>query len=57
VTFEIDTDGVVNVTARDVETGQRQSTVVRLSSGLSEEELQASESRSQEMVFDEEIQM
>ena len=57
VTFEIDTDGVVNVTARDVETGQRQSTVVRLSSGLSEDELEAAAARSEDMVFDEEIQM
>ncbi|NOZ85046.1 MAG: molecular chaperone DnaK [Deltaproteobacteria bacterium] len=57
VTFEIDTDGVVNVTARDVQTGQRQSTVVRLSSGLSENELQSSIDRNQDFVFDEEIQM
>ena len=36
VTFEIDTDGIVNVSAADVETGQRTSTTISLSSGLSE---------------------
>jgi molecular chaperone DnaK len=41
VTFAIDTDGIVNVTARDPETGQAASTRVTLSSGLSESELQS----------------
>jgi len=41
VTFEIDTDGIVNVTARDPDTGQVASTQIHLSSGLSEEEIQA----------------
>jgi molecular chaperone DnaK len=41
VTFEIDTDGIVNVTARDPDTGQAASTQIHLSSGLSEEEIQA----------------
>ena len=40
VTFEIDTDGIVNVTAQDQETGKAASTEIRLSSGLSEEELE-----------------
>ncbi len=40
VTFEIDTDGIVNVTAEDEETGQVASTEIRLSSGLSEDEIQ-----------------
>jgi molecular chaperone DnaK len=39
VTFEIDTDGIVNVTARDRATGQQASTRITLSSGLSENEL------------------
>src|SRR5262249_13816093 len=39
VTFEIDTDGIVQVTARDPESGQAASTQIRLSSGLSEEEI------------------
>ena len=39
VTFEIDTDGIVNVTACDRETGQQASTEITLSSGLSEEEI------------------
>src|SRR5439155_1342632 len=34
VTFEIDTNGIVNVTAADVETGQKTSCTIRLSSGL-----------------------
>jgi len=42
VTFEIDSNGIVNVSARDPETGQSASTTVSLSSGLSEEEIQAS---------------
>ncbi len=42
VTFEIDTNGIVNVSATDVETGQRTSTTINLSSGLSEQDIQAS---------------
>src|SRR5258708_23091650 len=36
VTFEINTDGIVNVSAADLETGQRTTTTISLSSGLSE---------------------
>jgi hypothetical protein len=39
VTFEIDTDGIVKVTARDPDTAQVASTQIHLSSGLSEEEI------------------
>jgi molecular chaperone DnaK len=39
VTFEINSDGIVNVTARDPETDQRTSTQISLSSGLSEGEI------------------
>lgn len=42
VTFEIDTNGIVNVSATDLETGQRTSTTITLSSGLSEADIQAS---------------
>jgi molecular chaperone DnaK len=41
VTFEIDSNGIVNVSAADVETGQRTSTTISLSSGLSEQDLRA----------------
>jgi molecular chaperone DnaK len=41
VTFEIDTDGIVNVTARDPDTSQVASTQIHLSSGLSEAEIRA----------------
>ncbi|MEE9607044.1 MAG: Hsp70 family protein [Myxococcota bacterium] len=41
VTFEIDADGIVNVTATDRATGRQASTRITLSSGLSEEEIQA----------------
>jgi molecular chaperone DnaK len=41
VTFEIDSNGIVNVSATDVETGQKTSTTISLSSGLSEEDIQA----------------
>ncbi|MGB0620448.1 MAG: molecular chaperone DnaK [Myxococcota bacterium] len=40
VTFAIDTDGVVNVSAKDLGTGQSQGIEVTASSGLSEEEVQ-----------------
>ena len=40
VTFDIDTDGIVNVTAAEAETGTKQSIVVTGHSGLSDEELQ-----------------
>jgi molecular chaperone DnaK len=39
VTFEISSEGIVNVIAKDAESGRRQATTVRLSSGLSEEEI------------------
>jgi molecular chaperone DnaK len=41
VTFEIDTDGIVNVTARDRATGEQASTRITLSSGLSDSEMKA----------------
>ena len=39
VTFEIDPNGIVDVSATDLETGQRTSTTISLSSGLSEQDL------------------
>jgi molecular chaperone DnaK len=39
VTFEINADGIVNVTAQDPDTGEQASTRITLSSGLSDEEL------------------
>ena len=47
VTFEIDTDGIVNVSARDVETGQRSQTTITLSGGLSENEIVAAQARTE----------
>ena len=41
VTFEINTDGIVNVTARDPDSSQVASTQIHLSSGLTEQEIQA----------------
>jgi molecular chaperone DnaK (HSP70) len=40
VTFEIDADGLVNVTASDQATGKQASTQITLSSGLDEQQLQ-----------------
>ncbi len=40
VAFEINSDGLVNVTARDQETGQQAATGITLSSGLSHEEME-----------------
>jgi molecular chaperone DnaK len=41
VTFELDSNGILNVSAMDPETGVTASTTVNLSSGLSEDEIQA----------------
>lgn len=40
VTFDIDANGILNVSAKDKATGKQQSIVVKASSGLSEEEIQ-----------------
>jgi molecular chaperone DnaK len=40
VTFSIDSNGILNVSAKDKQTGKSQSIVIRASSGLSEEEIQ-----------------
>ena len=40
VTFDIDANGILNVSAKDKATGKQQSIVIRASSGLSEEEVQ-----------------
>jgi len=45
VTFEIDTNGIVHVTAADVETGQKTTTTIRLSSGLTEEMIQTAQAK------------
>jgi molecular chaperone DnaK len=42
VTFEINTDGLVNVSAADLETGQKTSTTITLSSGMTEADIQQS---------------
>jgi molecular chaperone DnaK len=40
VTFEIDSNGIVSVSATDLETGQKTSTTINLSSGLSAQDLE-----------------
>ena len=45
VTFEIDPNGIVNVSAADRETGQRASTTISLSSGLSEQDIRTASER------------
>ncbi len=47
VTFEIDANGIVNVSAKDVETGRQASTEVKLSSGLTDEDIAASRRRTE----------
>ncbi|WP_257463419.1 molecular chaperone DnaK [Archangium lipolyticum] len=42
VTFEINTDGMVNVSAMDQETGQKTSTTLTMSSGMTEADIQRS---------------
>jgi molecular chaperone DnaK len=49
VTFEIDSNGIVNVSALDQESGQRTSTTISLSSGLSEADIQTSIQANQRM--------
>lgn len=41
VTFDIDANGILNVSAKDKATGKEQSIVIKASSGLSEEEIEA----------------
>jgi molecular chaperone DnaK len=54
VTFSINSDGLVNVTASDRETGRKASTAITLSSGLSKQELDAivAENRTQRVSTD-----
>ncbi len=52
VSFEINSDGIVNVTARDPDTGQKASTRITLSSGLTEEEIQRIMERNQSESLD-----
>ncbi|MCH8131109.1 MAG: Hsp70 family protein [Myxococcales bacterium] len=57
VTFEINADGIVNVTARDPESGQQASTSITLSSGLSDGEIRniIEERRSDRVQLDSEL--
>ena len=48
VTFEIDTNGIVNVSATDLESGQRAQTTIELSSGLTEADIAASTKKNAE---------
>jgi molecular chaperone DnaK len=45
VTFEIDPNGIVNVSATDLESGQRASTTIHLSSGLSEADIEVARTK------------
>jgi molecular chaperone DnaK len=49
VTFEIDPNGIVNVAATDLETGQRASTTISLSSGLTEQDIRSAIDKNAEM--------
>jgi len=51
VTFEIDSNGIVNVSAADNETGQKASTTINLSSGLSEQDIQSAMGKNAEVVL------
>lgn len=48
VIFDIDANGIMNVSARDKATGKQQSVVIKASSGLSDEEIQAMVSDAEE---------
>jgi molecular chaperone DnaK len=51
VTFEIDPDGIVNVSAMDLESGQRASTTISLSSGLSEQDIRSAIDKNAEVAL------
>jgi len=51
VTFEIDSNGIVNVSATDVETGQKASTTIHLSSGLTEADIKAAMDKNADVVL------
>ncbi len=51
VTFEIDSDGIVNVSATDMESGQSASTTLRLSSGLTESDIQAARANNADLAL------
>jgi molecular chaperone DnaK len=51
VTFEIDSNGIVNVSATDNETGQKASTTINLSSGLTEADIQNASDKNAEVVL------
>ena len=55
VTFEIDTNGIVNVTASDVETGQKTSCAISLSSGLTEEMIRTAQDKNAATKFAREV--
>ncbi|MCC6524791.1 MAG: molecular chaperone DnaK [Polyangiaceae bacterium] len=52
VTFAIDSDGIVSVSAKDLETGREQSIQVTASSGLSEEEIEQMMEKADEYLVD-----
>ena len=52
VTFAIDSDGIVSVSAKDLETGKEQSIQVTASSGLTQEEIDQMMDRAQEYLVD-----
>ena len=52
VTFEINADGIVSVSAKDMETGQRQVITVTATSGLNEHEIKAMMEENREYLVD-----
>ena len=52
VTFEINADGIVSVSAKDMETGQRQVITVTATSGLNEHEIKAMVEENREYLVD-----
>jgi molecular chaperone DnaK len=52
VVFEINADGIVSVSAKDLETGQKQSITVTASSGLTDEEIRKMAEESQDYLVD-----
>jgi molecular chaperone DnaK len=52
VTFEINADGIVSVSAKDMETGLKQSITVTASSGLTEDEIRSMTAESQDFLIE-----
>jgi molecular chaperone DnaK len=57
VTFDIDANGIMNISAKDKGTGKQQSIKIEASSGLSDEEIQRMKAEAEALIFQTERQL